>query len=161
VVNATSAHPRPHSGKTRRVWQIADAITAEKGRRAARGEVRERMVAEGGNPNTANTQYQAWKTDYDQRQRANRAPDAPRDIDPRPLQVSSDGRLLIPLDMRTAMQLGTEGRVVATVEAGELRLVSQAVSIGRAQARLRRYRKPDESIVDQFLAERSGLWGGV
>ena len=59
------------------------------------------------------------------------------------------------------MQLGTEGRVVATVEAGELRLVSQAVSIGRAQARLRRYRKPDESIVDQFLAERRGLWGGV
>ena len=159
MVTGTNANPQPRSGRTRRVWQIADEITNEKGRRAKRSEVRERVLAEGGNENTANTQYQAWKTDHDKRQPAATRADVPRDIEPRPLQVNSDGRLLIPREMRAAMQLGPAGRIVASVEAGELRLVSQEISIRRTQARLQKCRETGESVVDQFLAERRALWG--
>ena len=151
--------PRPHSGKTLRVWQIADEITNEKGRRAKRREVRERFVAEGGNANTAHTQYQAWKTDHDKRQPTATRASVPRDIEPRLLQVTSDGRLLIPHEMRAAMQLGPAGRIIASVEAGELRLVSQEVSIRRTQARLRSCRETGGSVVEQFLTERRELWG--
>ena len=159
MVTGTNANPQPHSGRTRRVWQIADEITNEKGRRAKRSEVRERVLAEGGNANTANTQYQAWKTDHDKRQPTAIRAAVPRDIEPRPLQINSDGRLLIPREMRAAMQLGPAGRIVASVEAGELRVVSQEISISRTQARLRRRRETGESVVDQFLAERRALWG--
>ena len=57
------------------------------------------------------------------------------------------------------MQLGPAGRIVASVEAGELRIVSQEISIRRTQARLRRRRETGESVVDRFLAERRELWG--
>ena len=66
---------------------------------------------------------------------------------------------MIPLEMRRAMQLGEDGQVSARVEAGELRLLSQAVALRRVQSRLRRYKKPGESVVDQFLAERRAMWG--
>ena len=155
----TTATPRPQSGKTLRVWQIADEITNDKGRRAKRREVQERVVAEGGDANTANTQYQAWKADHEKRQPTATRAGVPRDVELRLLQVASDGRLLIPHEMRAAMQLGPAGRVLASVEAGELRLVSQEVSIRRTQARLRRCRETSESVVDQFLAERRELWG--
>ena len=57
------------------------------------------------------------------------------------------------------MVLGEDGRVTARVEAGELRLVSPAVAVRQIQARMQKFRKPGESIVDQFLAERRALWG--
>ena len=152
---------RPRSGRTARIWEIADEITREQGRRAERGEVRARVLAEGGNGNTANTQYQRWKEHYAARPRA-LAPTAAgpgRGVPPQTLRVAPDGRFVIPLEIRRAMQLGADGQVSVRVDAGELRLVSQAVALRRVQARLRRYRKPGESVVDQFLAERRAMWG--
>ena len=160
MVAGTNATPRPHSGKTRRVWQIADEITNEKGRRAKRSEVKERVLAEGGNENTANTQYQAWKTDRDKRQPTATPASVPCDIEPRSLQVNADGRLLIPHEMRAAMQLGPAGRVIASVEAGELRLVSQELSIRRAQAHLRRYRETGESVGGSVSRRAARAVGG-
>ncbi len=150
---------RPAAGtKTGRVWDTADALTREKRRAATCREVRERYVAEGGNGNTANTQYSHWKADYDSRV-ASRAPDAPGNVDPRPLRVVPDGRLLIPAEMRQAMQLGEGGHVVVHVEAGELRIMAQSVSIQQVQARMRKYRRPGVSEVDEFLAQRRAMWG--
>ena len=159
MATGANASPRPHSGKTLRVWQIADEITNEKGRRATRREVRERVLAEGGNANTASTQYQAWKTNHETTQPMATRAGVPRNVDPRLLQLTSDGRLLIPHEIRAAMELGPAGRVIASVEAGELRLVSQEVSIRRIQARLRGRRGTGASVVAQFLAERRELWG--
>lgn len=153
---------RPHPGTlTGRVWEIADEITREQGRRAERHEVIQRYVAENGNRNTAGTQYQYWKQHHDApRNAAALAPsERLRDVAPQPLKVSSDGRVLIPLEMREAMALGEDGRVTARVEAGELRLVSPAVAVRQIQARMRKFKKPGKSIVDQFLAERRTLWG--
>ena len=150
---------RPAAGtKGGRVWDTADAITREERRAATCREVRERYVADGGNPNTANTHYSHWKADYDGRL-GSRPPDAPGSVDPRPLRVAPDGRLLIPAEMRQAMQLGAGGHVVAHVEGGELRVMAQAVSIQQVQARMRKYRRPGVSEVDEFLAERRAMWG--
>ena len=87
------------------------------------------------------------------------SPGEPRDVDPRPMKVSSDGRMLIPPDMQEAMAVGEDGRVTARVEGGELRIVSPAAAVRRVQARMRKFRTPRESIVDRFLAERRALWG--
>ena len=61
--------------------------------------------------------------------------------------------------MRKAIALGDDGRVTARVEAGELRLVTPTVAVQQIQARMRNYKKPGESIVDQFLADRRAMWG--
>ena len=59
--------------------------------------------------------------------------------------------------MRKAIALGDDGRVTARVEAGELRLVTPTVAVQQIQARMRKYKKPGESIVDQFLADRRAM----
>ena len=159
---APTVRKRPAAGtKTGRVWDTADEITREQRRAATCREVRERYTAEGGNRNTANTQYSHWKADYDDRGagRGPETPSAPGDVEPRPLKVAPDGRLLIPADMREAMQLGDGGHVVVSVEAGELHVLAQLVSIRQVQERMRKYKKPGESVVDQFLAERRAMWG--
>ena len=160
--NGPTVGKRPAAGtKTGRVWDTADAITRENGRAATCREVRERYTAEGGNPNTANTQFSRWKADHDNRA-ASHAPEPPvasGDVRRRRLKVAPDGRLLIPADMREAMQLREGGSVIVRVEAGELRVVDLFVSIREAQARLRKYKKPGESVVDKFLAERRAMWG--
>ena len=82
-------HPMPRPGtRTRRVWDISDAITRETGRRAQRREVIERYVAEGGNPNTGNTQYQYWKTDYDGRHLEYDPVDIFADVGAQPLRIA-------------------------------------------------------------------------
>jgi len=160
--NRSVVRERPHSGTlTGRVWEIADEITREKGRRAERREVIERYVAENGNRNTAGTQYQYWKNHREEPRSVSLPASSGelREVAPQPLKVAPDGRVLIPLEMREAMVLGEGGRVTARVEAGELRLVSPAVAVRQIQARMRKLKKPGESIVDQFLAERRALWG--
>lgn len=156
------ARRRPYPGtRTGRVWEIADEVTREKGRRAKRREVIERYVAERGNRNTAGTQYQYWKKDYDAPRRGSvpALSEEQRTIGPRSLKISRDGRILIPVDMREAIGLGDDARVTARVEAGELRLVCPALAVRQIQARMRKYKKPGESIVDRFLADRRAMWG--
>ena len=152
--------PRP-GALTGRVWEIADAITREAGRRAERREVIERYVAENGNPNTAATQYQHWKKHYEaMRKGSEPAPSGrPRTVGLQPRRIAPDGRCLIALEMREAMALEGDDRVLARVEEGELRLVSPTVAVQRIQSRMRKYRRPGESVVDRFLADRRKMWG--
>ena len=162
VSSRAVTHRRPDPGtRTGRVWEIADEITREKGRRAKRREVIERYVAERGNRNTAGTQYQYWKNDHDAPRRGPvpASSEARRTVGPRSLKISPDGRILIPVDMREAIGLGDEGRVTARIEAGELRLVSPALAVRQIQSRMRKYKKSGESIVDCFLADRRAMWG--
>ena len=37
--------------------------------------------------------------------------------------------------------------------------ISSAVAVEQVQASMRRYKQPEESVVDEFLAERRMLWG--
>lgn len=158
-------YPMPGPGtRTRRVWEIADAVTEETGTRAERREVVRRFVAENGNPDTANTQYQHWKRAYEaggqREQKVTATPNGRAgDIGAQPLKVSSDGRVVIPRDMRAAMVLGEDGHVTARVVRGELRLISRPAAIERMQAEMAALKQPGESVVDQFLAERRAIWG--
>ena len=146
-------YPRPRSGtRTRRVWDIADTTTKEQGRRAERREVIARYVAEDGNPNTANTQYQYWKTDYDSLEPS---PEHKLlDVGARTLKIGPDGRLVIPLEMRSVMELGEDGQVTARVVRGELHLISRIAAVKRIQNEAEARKRPGERVVDEFLAER-------
>ena len=149
---------RPGAGTcSGRVWELADQITREQGRRATRREVRDRYQSEGGRGNTANTAYQSWKRAQDAPVRRRPAP--ARDVPSQQLAVTAAGRCVIPREMRAAMRLQPGDRVIARVEAGELRLVSPAVAVEQVQARMRRYDPPRDGVVNRFLAERRALWG--
>ena len=152
-------YPRPRPGtRTGRVWEVADEITRETGRRASRREVMERIVTEGGNRGTASTQYQHWKTSYE----ATNAPVAPdeelRDVESQSLSVSPDGRLVIPQEMREAMLLDKDPQVIVRVEAGELRVISRRIAIRRTQRKLRPLKRPGIDEVDAFLEDRKAMW---
>ena len=159
--NRPVKYPRPRAGtRTGRVWEVADEITRDSGRPASRREVVERIAAENGNPATANTQYQHWKTSYEASAGQPPPPcEALRDVESQPVTVAPDGRLVIPQEMRDVMMLDKDGRVTARVEAGELRVMSRRIAIRRMQRELQDYKAPGESVVDSFLAERRALWG--
>lgn len=76
-----------------------------------------------------------------------------------PLNVAPDGRIVLPKALRDAMMLDPDGRVTAHVEDGELRIVSPLAAIRRAQRIAQKYKKPGQSVVDEFLAERRAMWG--
>ncbi len=59
----TQAQPHSYAAvsKTRRVWQLADELTEKRGQLARRADVVKAYVSEGGNANTASTQYSHWK----------------------------------------------------------------------------------------------------
>ena len=143
---------RPRSGKTARVWQIADQLTRQRGRLAKRQDVIKRFQAEGGNPNTASTQYHHWKKAHEES--AGAEPIVERDIKSVRLVVGSDGRLLIPVEMRRAMDLDKSGVVVAEVSDGELRVVAPRVAIDRAQALVRKFDRGSGSVVDELISDR-------
>ena len=133
-----------------------------KGRRAERGEVVSRFVAENGNPNTASTQYQHWKSHYENLRKgrsANEERAEPGNVERCTLTIGPDGRLLIPARMREAMLLGSSGRVTARVVDGELTIISPQAALRQVQRMAQKYKKPGESVVDEFLAERRAMWG--
>lgn len=158
-----------HGQKTRRVHEIIEELHEELGRLPKYREVAERYAKEGGNENTAKTQYAMWKRERLEAQADEPSGQtAPRDsmeedilgeCDPIPLTVDAQGRLTLPPQLRAAMRLGPDGRVTARVEDGELRVVGPRVALRRAQAIARKYKKPGVSVVDDFLAERRAMWG--
>ena len=140
-------YPRPKTGATLRVWEVADQITKETGQNAKRKMVIERCVNEGGNPNTASTQYSHWKS-------AQRKMPMPENVSSNRLTIGSDGRVVIPIEMRRAMRLGDRGVVTAKVVDGELRLISPATALKKAQELVRNLVPSNVSMADELIAER-------
>jgi len=143
---------RPKSGVTRRIWEIADAVTEETGRQATRKAVLERAEAEGLRYGTISKQYNDWRKAYEDTPPpgVNEAPSAPFHLQ---LQVGADGRVLIPQDMRRQMRLETGGIVNAELVNGELRLLSPAVALERLE-RLFAPLRNGPSLVDELIADR-------
>jgi AbrB family looped-hinge helix DNA binding protein len=75
------------------------------------------------------------------------------------LILKEGGRVVIPAAMRAALGIAPGDELLARVENGELRITTRAASIRRIQERLAKYKKPGESVVDEFLAERRAMWG--
>ena len=69
------------------------------------------------------------------------------------LQVGSDGRVLIPAELRRQMRLEPGGMVNVELVDGELRLLSPAMALDRLE-RLFAPLRAGPSLVDELLAER-------
>lgn len=151
----TSEYSRPSKGTlTRRVWDIADEETERRGSLADRRRVIERVVAEGGNQNTASTQYHHWRRHQEERSRS-ASPDS-RFTDGINFQVElkDAGRVLLPANVRAALGIAEGDQMVGVVKDGELRLMSRNTAIRNLQARVRRYVPEGVSLVDQLIADR-------
>ena len=159
---ASSYHqlaPRNPNSKTGRVWRLAEEITRIKRRRATRGEVIDAYVAEGGNPDTASTQYWHWKrafeADHEESSETDHATRArPRSVAAAQLMIGTDGRVVIPAEMRAAMQIGTDGKVTARVTDGELHVIAPQVAIRRVQEMVRNTIPAGVSLADELITER-------
>ena len=149
--HAHSMRPAPGT-LTRRVWDIADA-KARAGT-VKRADVVNAFVAEGGNPNTASTQFHYWKQE---RQRALREA-APQPV-PVTLQVKEGGRIVLPAHLRALLEVKEGDALTGKLVDGELRLMSRSAAIRRAQEIVRRHVPEGTSLVDQLLADRRTEFG--
>ncbi len=120
---------------------------------ARRPEVIEAYSAEGGNPNTASTQYSHWRKEH-VAGNPDRAPWAPGAKGKAALVIGSDGRLLVPLEFRSAMMIGEDGKVQASLEDGELRIISPKLALRRIQLAISELDQGQGSAVDELIAER-------
>ncbi len=159
-MGAPSLHETIRDGsEKRRIWAICDRFHDEHGHIPSGREVVDIYVAQGGNKGTGFTQYSHWKKAL--KEVRPDTPDAaePGFVDPIPLVIDGQGRLIIPPEMRAAMLLGADGKITARIEDGELRVIAPRVAIRRAQEIARKYTKPGVNVVDEFLAERRAMWG--
>ena len=142
---------KPRSGITARVWEIATRLSSELGRKATRKEVIAACEAAGINKGTASTQHAHWQIHFEAS-----TPEFGKDANSAlfSLQVASDGRLLIPLELRRLMRLDLGGKVTAQVVDGELRVLTPSVAAQRLQALIRTQDKGTTSVIDELIAER-------
>jgi len=145
---------RPKSGKTARVWELADELTKNIGHLVGRKEVMQAYAAEGGNPNTASTQYSKWKAASRKSNTAQNSQQKPGTVSAVRLTVSRDGRLLIPAELRRAMMLDETGSVTARVVDGELRVLTPLCAVGLLQNLIENSDKGSGSVVDELIRER-------
>jgi AbrB family looped-hinge helix DNA binding protein len=69
-------------------------------------------------------------------------------------KIDRTGRILIPLKVRRELGLTENTDLILRVENGELRMHTRETALRRARQRLKKLKKPGESVVDEFLAER-------
>ena len=137
---------RPSTGTlTGRVWEIADELARRGHGAVRRADVIAAFVAEGGNPNTANTQFQMWKQ---AQRRRTRGPQRYA------LQVREAGRIVIPNELRAKMGIEEGDQLLAELVGRELHLVPRSVRIQRAQALVRSAIPKGANLVDELIAER-------
>lgn len=154
---------RPKAGTaTERVWAIADELVKKTDKIPSGKEVVAEYVKRGGNEGTGNAQYSHWKKEYQMRRRGIQFRDPainPDTLEAVKLSIEPNGRIVIPKEFRSGMQLDGSGTVRAALVDGELRIISPQAAIRRAQKKLKSLKNEGESIVDEFLSERRALWG--
>lgn len=159
---------RPSHGQlTRRVWEIADKLMEEKGEIPRGREVVDAYLAEDPtrNEGTGFTQYSHWKRAQSGSKvggsvRGHVADETvPGPDDLLRIEVAADGTLRLPAGVMSGLQVPKGGILSARLEDGQLVLVEPMVALRRLQGIAQKYKKPGESVVDSFLAERRAAWG--
>ena len=69
-------------------------------------------------------------------------------------KVDSQGRVVIPAEVRQRMGIELSKPIAFVEEDGQLGLMTVTQGIRRAQAIARRHIKPGKSLVDELIAER-------
>ncbi|WP_052161233.1 hypothetical protein [Hoeflea sp. BAL378] len=148
---------RPGSEKAR-IWQICDELFAERGVIPTGREVADIYVSEGGNEGTGFTQYSHWKKALAEEQATGAGktvdPIEPGSVDFRALNVTADGALLLPADIRRAMALDKDGRVTVQVRDGELVVISPMAAVRRLQKKAQELGPGSRLASDELIAER-------
>jgi hypothetical protein len=152
-----------HGALTRRVWEIADQMLAQTGQFPRGRDVVDAYLREDPkrNEGTGFTQYSHWKKAQGAMAvRADADDMAAGDADGvMRVTVSSEGVLRLSPAMLQALDIPQGGVLAAEVADGQLTLVAPMTALRRIQRLAQKYRKPGESIVDGFLAERRAIWG--
>lgn len=68
--------------------------------------------------------------------------------------LGEGGRLVIPADYRKQLGISPGDELVVILEHGELRILTPAQALCRAQEQVRRYVPSDVSLVDELIADR-------
>ena len=74
----------------------------------------------------------------------------------RTARIDGRGRLTVPSVIRRELQLETGSAVILTLADGEIRLVSRAEQVRRAQEAVRRYVPAGRSLSQELIAQRRG-----
>lgn len=69
-------------------------------------------------------------------------------------KIADGGRLVIPAEYRRALGLEAGDEVIIRMEGGELRILTRAEAVRRAQSLVRQHVKKGRSLVDELSAER-------
>ena len=80
--------------------------------------------------------------------------DAPGEVESQTIQISGDGRIVIPAAMRSAMLIDESGYLTARVVDGELRVLAPKAALFRLRRMMRDKVPDDTSVVDELIAER-------
>jgi bifunctional DNA-binding transcriptional regulator/antitoxin component of YhaV-PrlF toxin-antitoxin module len=149
-----NAH-RPKDGlRTGDVWALADKLSHQLGRKATRKEVMDAYARQGGNPNTASTQFSQWnKTPFEVPSTHEKKPVA-LDVPPVQLEIGRDGRVLLPLEIRSALRLGESTTLTAEVQDGVLTLMSPRTAVIKLRQLIKATDTGTGSVVDELIAER-------
>ena len=151
----SSIAQRPTYGtQTGRVWELADQLSLKLGRKAKRQEVMDAYAREGGNANTASTQYSQWNKGEFTSLPSTMKRTMALDVAPQRLEMGSDGRVLLPLEIRSALRLGAHTRLTAEVQDGVLTLMSPRTAAMKLQQLVRATDTGKGSVVDELIAER-------
>ncbi len=148
---------RPTQGtKTGRVWEIADLLSNKSGKKAKRKAVIDAYTNEGGNRNTASKQYDDWQQEYIDCNTDEEDPvsDEPSSVGRRRLEIGADGRILIPAELREAMQVSPGDTVSVWVDEGELHIISRSVGLLKMRKIVNEHVPEGVSLVDDFIKEK-------
>ena len=80
--------------------------------------------------------------------------DTPGSVESKTLQIAKNGRIVIPVEMRSAMLVDATGHVTARVVEGELRMLSPKAALLKAQKTVREKTSGVASLADELIAER-------
>lgn len=69
-------------------------------------------------------------------------------------EVKSNGRILLPAEVRKALGVAEGEKLRGVVEDGELRLFTPATALSKMQKQVRELVPPGVSLVDDLIAER-------
>jgi len=69
-------------------------------------------------------------------------------------RLGGNGRIVLPAPARRALGIEPGDELIVVVEGREIRLLTVAEAVRRAQELVRRYVTPDRSLADALVAER-------
>jgi AbrB family looped-hinge helix DNA binding protein len=76
------------------------------------------------------------------------------EVPPVKLRLGPDGRVVIPAAFREALGLSEGDTLIASIEDGELHLLTVAAAVRRAQSIVRRFVPEGVSLIDELIADR-------